>query len=125
MKKTPSIDLAIYGGACLVIRLFLIFGKQLFDSQVGSVFAFILALLSDAFAVVFIAKLVLLIVNAIKGANAHRKEKIKLVEKLNKTVTTQPAPSSADEIAKYKALLDSGAITQDEFEKKKKQLLDM
>ena len=33
--------------------------------------------------------------------------------------------SSADEIAKYKALLDNGAITQEEFDAKKKQLLDL
>jgi hypothetical protein len=33
--------------------------------------------------------------------------------------------SSADEIAKYKALLDSGAITQEEFDAKKKQLLGL
>lgn len=31
--------------------------------------------------------------------------------------------SAADEIAKYKSLLDSGAITQDEYDKKKKELL--
>ncbi|HOP57352.1 MAG TPA: NINE protein [Bacillota bacterium] len=31
--------------------------------------------------------------------------------------------SAADEIKKYKDLYDSGAITQDEFEKKKKELL--
>jgi len=33
--------------------------------------------------------------------------------------------SDADEIAKFKALLDSGAITQDEFDAKKKQLLGL
>lgn len=33
--------------------------------------------------------------------------------------------SDADEIAKYKALLDSGAITQEEYEAKKKQLLGL
>ena len=31
----------------------------------------------------------------------------------------------ADEILKYKALLDSGLITQEEFEFKKKQILGM
>ncbi len=34
-------------------------------------------------------------------------------------------PSSADEIKKYKELLDIGAITQEEFEAKKKQLLGL
>ena len=33
------------------------------------------------------------------------------------------APSAADEILKFKALLDAGAITQEEYERKKKQLL--
>lgn len=33
--------------------------------------------------------------------------------------------SIADEILKFKNLLDIGAITQDEYEEKKKQLLEM
>jgi len=36
-----------------------------------------------------------------------------------------PAASPADEIKKYKELLDMGAITQDEFDAKKKQLLGL
>ena len=36
---------------------------------------------------------------------------------------SEALPSSADEISKFKSLLDSGAITQDEYEAKKKQLL--
>lgn len=35
----------------------------------------------------------------------------------------QPAVSAADELKKYKELLDSGVISQEEFETKKKQLL--
>ncbi|UYZ34963.1 SHOCT domain-containing protein [Clostridium beijerinckii] len=35
----------------------------------------------------------------------------------------QPVVSSADEILKFKSLLDNGIITQEEFESKKKQLL--
>lgn len=38
-------------------------------------------------------------------------------------VTATQASSSADEILKYKQLLDVGAITEDEFNQKKKQLL--
>ena len=34
-------------------------------------------------------------------------------------------PSAADEILKYKQLLDMGAITQEEFDIKKKQLLEL
>ena len=33
--------------------------------------------------------------------------------------------SEEDELRKYKALFDDGIITQDEFEKKKKQLLKL
>lgn len=36
-----------------------------------------------------------------------------------------PTAGTADEIMKYKVLLDSGAITQEEFKAKKKQLLNL
>ena len=47
-----------------------------------------------------------------------------------KTVETAAAPtiastSNADEIKKYKELLDMGVITQEEFDAKKKQLLGL
>ena len=32
---------------------------------------------------------------------------------------------AADDILKYKSLLDAGVITQEEFDQKKKQLLDI
>ena len=35
------------------------------------------------------------------------------------------APSAADEIKKFKELLDMGVITQEEFDAKKKQLLGL
>ena len=47
----------------------------------------------------------------------------------NKTANTALTPlqetSSADEIKKYKELLDTGVITQEEFDSKKKQLLGL
>ena len=43
---------------------------------------------------------------------------------LNET-TMQPNNSSADEIIKFKQLLDAGVITQEEFDAKKKQLLGL
>ena len=46
-------------------------------------------------------------------------------KKNNPTYTTVAAPSSADELLKFKQLLDSGVITQDEFDAKKKQLLGL
>ena len=41
------------------------------------------------------------------------------------TPISAPATDSADQIAKYKDLLDKGAITQEEFDAKKKQLLGL
>jgi len=41
------------------------------------------------------------------------------------TKTTKPTSSRADEILKYKALLDQGIITQEEFDKKKSQILGL
>lgn len=46
----------------------------------------------------------------------------KLIEKENESVQKQPV-SAADEIKKFKLLADEGIITQEEFEKKKAQLL--
>ena len=53
-----------------------------------------------------------------------------LVERQNKPASTttikQEIPqSAADELKKYKDLLDSGVITQEEFDAKKKQLLGL
>lgn len=41
------------------------------------------------------------------------------------TVKMKSKTSQADELKKYKELLDSGVITQDEFDEKKKQLLGL
>ncbi len=41
------------------------------------------------------------------------------------TVETSPTTSAADELKKFKELLDSGVITQEEFDAKKKQLLGL
>ena len=51
-----------------------------------------------------------------------------LMEKINdaqKPKNNATTVSSADEIAKFKNLLDDGIITQDEFDTKKKQLLGL
>lgn len=44
-------------------------------------------------------------------------------EKANITISQSNIPSVADEILKFKKLLDDGVITQEEFDAKKKQLL--
>ncbi len=53
--------------------------------------------------------------------------KLNQVISRNDIVSTQSTvvPSVADEIAKYKSLLDAGAITQDEYDAKKKELLNL
>lgn len=40
------------------------------------------------------------------------------------TIIREAAVSSADELAKFKVLLDSGVITQEEFDQKKQQILN-
>lgn len=53
-----------------------------------------------------------------------------IIERQNKatvinTVAPEVTQSNADELKKYKDLLDMGAITQDEYDEKKKQLLGL
>ena len=40
-------------------------------------------------------------------------------------VVSAPVTDEADQLKKYKDLLDAGAITQEEFDAKKKQLLGL
>ena len=50
----------------------------------------------------------------------------KILNRLNKKASTEKsAVSRADELKKYKELLDSGIISQEEFDAKKKQLLNI
>lgn len=51
---------------------------------------------------------------------------IKRQNKISKNTVNQVMPNSnADELKKYKELLDNGVITQEEFDAKKKQLLGL
>ena len=55
---------------------------------------------------------------------AYVKKQVRLAKK-NKNGPNVVTPlSAADELKKYKDLLDAGVITQEEFDKKKKQLLN-
>ena len=70
--------------------------------------------------------------SAIKNRNEiHEIVSKLLVDRQKQTTTPTPsaAPvssvSNADELKKYKELLDSGIITQEEFDAKKKQLLGL
>ncbi len=47
----------------------------------------------------------------------------KMEQAKEETFTAQSGTSAADEILKYKQLMDQGIITEEEFEAKKKQLL--
>ena len=52
------------------------------------------------------------------------KETLAGLDYISASVTTDPQPTdSADEIRKFKSLLDDGIITQDEFDTKKSELL--
>jgi hypothetical protein len=51
------------------------------------------------------------------------KERIDFIKKAQVKQLSATTVSPADEILKYKNLLDIGAITSDEYEAKKKQLL--
>lgn len=55
--------------------------------------------------------------------NTYLQEQVRLAKK--EPAQTIANISPADEIVKYKALLDQGVITQEEFEIKKKQLLGL
>lgn len=68
----------------------------------------------------------------IKNVDSIHKEVSRLIiDRQNKIKKDSPvikqeiAPSNADELKKYKDLLDSGIITQEEFDAKKKQLLGL
>lgn len=50
-------------------------------------------------------------------------KRLKELRQNNKEVKTSPQLSGAEEIIKYKQLLDAGIISSDEFEQKKKQIL--
>ena len=50
---------------------------------------------------------------------------LQLIVNWNQKVKETPISSDADEILKFKNLLDQGIISQDEFEAKKKQLLNL
>lgn len=47
------------------------------------------------------------------------------MEQLKTPTPAAPATSSVDEIKRYKELLDTGILTQEEFDAKKKQLLGL
>lgn len=63
--------------------------------------------------------------DAMKAVKDKIYEMINNALKANNTTTIVAATSSADELKKFKELLDSGIISQEEFDEKKKQLLGL
>lgn len=61
----------------------------------------------------------------ISNSQQIKEEITKLILSRSKTNNMEISNSSADELKKFKELLDSGAITQEEFDAKKKQLLGL
>ena len=64
-------------------------------------------------------------INALCMAKTSTEEASTETEKQNAPIQVVSATSAADELKKYKDLLDSGVITQEEFDAKKKQLLGL
>ena len=64
-----------------------------------------------------------------KGVNAYAVEVAEKIRKALEAYKMNPTESkptdSIDELKRYKELLDTGVITQEEFDAKKKQLLGL
>lgn len=118
MAKEIVIDFLICFGFALVswVGFF-----PLSDYTIGTILS--LACVPGAlFCILFVAKFIQFLIDAAGRVNERDKQRTELLEKISEPATST---SAADEIAKYKSLLDSGAITSEEFEAKKKQLLDL
>ena len=79
-----------------------------------------MAIVFSVLCIIFIA---LQIMRAVFTKNASQTKKARKAEKAEKAENT--LLGNADELKKYKDLLDSGIITQEEFDAKKKQLLGL
>lgn len=64
-------------------------------------------------------------VDKITAANIHQMVTNTLFNKISKDNTNNKETSNADEIIKFKSLLDQGIITEEEFNIKKKELLGL
>ena len=135
---SPAVSLAgiilyVYAGMCsITVTNKRVFGKAAFGSRVDLPFDMISAVGTTA---VTHGIIVSTSSGSIKFMYIKNADKIHsiiseiLMERQDnsKSVTTivTQETSSADEIKKYKELLDSGAISQEEFDAKKKQLLGL
>ncbi len=122
MKRYSSgTGLLIYGCLWIGTGLISIIGMMIFENPVLGTIVRILAFPSTGFGIMFLVTLVRFIIDVIKNPKKPSSSKPIQSSPQNAIMVV----SAADEIAKYKALLDSGTITQEEFEAKKKQLLGL
>ena len=77
--------------------------------------------ISKAFFVITFLMFIIIIIGFVKRSKLIVGE----IEKPQQVINNIQETSNADELKKYKDLLDSGVITQEEFEAKKKQLLGL
>lgn len=91
------------------------------DYTIGTVMTFVL-IPAAFFDLIFIAKFIQFLIDAAGRVAERDKQRTALLDEIGKSAKSA---SAADEIAKYKDLLDSGAITQEEYDAKKKQLLGL
>ncbi len=71
-----------------------------------------------------------LVLRAFRKKKAQKYEEFyfllqKKIDEAKSSTTMMNSSSTADELKKYKELLDCGAITEEEYDKKKKQLLNV
>lgn len=119
--KEIVIDFLICSGFALVSLVSFIF---LHDYTIGTILS-LACIPGGLFGIIFVAKFIQFLIDAAGRVNERDerdKQRTELLEKMSEPTTSV---SAADEIAKYKSLLDSGAITSEEFEAKKKQLLGL
>lgn len=102
--------------AFAIVAAFLCFWSLITDFTLSPVHLEISALYK---AFVILCSIAIVVIAVIKRSS-------RIVPAVEKSATTIiQAASSADELKKYKELLDSGVITQEEFDAKKKQLMGL
>ena len=108
----------------------IISNKKTRDNAIHSILPIILLVVTDfmamslfkelpaTFTIANLVMLIMIIVSFVKRSQS-------IVDEVKKVVVVNDTQSNADELKKYKDLLDNGTITQEEFDQKKKQLLGL
>ena len=144
--RLPKIISIFWGALFAIIGLIeVLIGSDMLEERYDGIFTFLVgneAYTSGIFALVVWAIIAFLIAYAIQFIlKIAYSQKIMVVDRLTRIldncrsnnydgIQPQNAPqiavaSSADGLKKYKELLDSGVITQEEFDVRKKQLLGL